>query len=66
MYGYVTPLKLKIVLALALSDAVVRDADVISVRFFSFPPPLSSTFLPIACEQPDIQSVALGLLPRRG
>ena len=41
MYGYVTPLKLKIVLALALSDAVVRDADVLSVRplppFFSFP-----------------------------
>jgi hypothetical protein len=32
VYGYVTPLKLKIVLALALSDAVVRDADVISVR----------------------------------
>lgn len=41
MYGYVTPLKLKIVLALALSDAVVRDADVISVRAFSPPhPPL--------------------------
>ena len=36
MYGYVTPLKLKIVLALALSDAVVRDADIISVR--SLPP----------------------------
>ncbi|KAH9035069.1 Sedlin [Lactarius hengduanensis] len=31
VYGYVTPLKLKIVLALALSDAVVRDADVISI-----------------------------------
>lgn len=27
-----TPLKLKIVLALALTDAVVRDADIISVR----------------------------------
>ena len=42
VYGYVTPLKLKIVLALALSDAVVRDADVISVRpllFPLFPPP---------------------------
>ncbi|KIJ70503.1 hypothetical protein HYDPIDRAFT_105246 [Hydnomerulius pinastri MD-312] len=28
-YGYVTPLKVKIVLALALSDSVVRDAEVI-------------------------------------
>ncbi|KAG9317661.1 Sedlin, N-terminal conserved region-domain-containing protein [Chiua virens] len=28
-YGYVTPLKVKIVLALALTDSVVRDADVI-------------------------------------
>ena len=32
VYGYVTPLKLKIVIALALTDAVVRDADIISVR----------------------------------
>jgi len=31
VYGYVTPLKLKIVLALALTDAVVRDADIISI-----------------------------------
>jgi hypothetical protein len=32
----VTPLKLKIVIALALTDAVVRDANIISVRpFFS-------------------------------
>lgn len=31
VYGYVTPLKVKIVLALALSDFVVRDADIISV-----------------------------------
>lgn len=35
MYGYVTPLKLKIILALALTDAVVRDANIISVRLFS-------------------------------
>jgi hypothetical protein len=28
----VTPLKLKIVLALALTDAVVHDANIISVR----------------------------------
>lgn len=31
-YGYVTPLKVKIVLALPLTDAVVRDAAVIMVR----------------------------------
>jgi hypothetical protein len=31
-YGYVTPPKVKIVLALALTDAVVRDAEVIMVR----------------------------------
>jgi len=31
VYGYVTPLKLKIVLALALTDAVVRDANIISI-----------------------------------
>jgi len=31
VYGYVTPLKLKIVLALTLTDAVVRDADIISI-----------------------------------
>ncbi|KAI0308308.1 Sedlin [Multifurca ochricompacta] len=31
VYGYITPLKLKIVIILTLSDAVVRDADVISI-----------------------------------
>ncbi len=39
VYGYVTPLKLKIVLALSLTDAVVRDADIISVRLFPLPLP---------------------------
>ncbi|KAH7929490.1 Sedlin [Leucogyrophana mollusca] len=29
-YGYITPLKVKIVIALALTDSVVRDAEVIS------------------------------------
>ena len=33
VYGYMTPLKVKIIIALELSDAVVRDADVIAVRF---------------------------------
>lgn len=31
VYGYITPLKVKIVVALALSDSVVRDAEVILV-----------------------------------
>jgi trafficking protein particle complex subunit 2 len=41
VYGYVTPLKLKIVLALALTDTVVRDANIISVR------PSSSSCYPV-------------------
>ena len=65
MYGYVTPLKLKIVVALALTDAVVRDADIISVRLFSFPPlfpPLyDSDLRPL-----DIQGTALGVLQHSG
>jgi hypothetical protein len=28
VYGYITPLKVKIVLALALSDSVVRDVEI--------------------------------------
>ncbi|KAJ3558372.1 hypothetical protein NM688_g969 [Phlebia brevispora] len=31
VYGYMTPLKVKIIIALELSDAVVRDADVITI-----------------------------------
>ena len=42
VYGYVTPLRVKIILALALTDAVVRDADVIAVRIL--PRYLSPTF----------------------
>ncbi|KAG6337347.1 hypothetical protein ID866_1720 [Astraeus odoratus] len=30
-YGYVTPLKMKMVIALALTDSVVRDVDVIMI-----------------------------------
>ena len=33
VYGYVTPLRMKIVLALALSDTVIRDVDIISVSW---------------------------------
>ncbi len=32
VYGYVTPTRIKIIIALELADAVVRDADVITVR----------------------------------
>ncbi|EIM87790.1 Sedlin [Stereum hirsutum FP-91666 SS1] len=31
VYGYITPLKVKIILALTLSDAIVRDLDVIAI-----------------------------------
>jgi len=31
VYGYVTPTRVKIILALELADAVVRDADVIAI-----------------------------------
>lgn len=32
VYGYITPLKVKIILALALTDSVVKDLDIITVR----------------------------------
>ena len=32
VYGYLTPLRVKIILALALTDAVVRDKDITEVR----------------------------------
>jgi len=42
----VTPLKLKIVLALALTDAVVRDADIVTVRlYFLLPHPHPVRFI---------------------
>ncbi|KAH9918174.1 trafficking protein particle complex 2 [Epithele typhae] len=31
VYGYMTPLKMKIIIALALTDSVVRDADVLTI-----------------------------------
>lgn len=40
VYGYMTPTRIKIVVALELADAVVRDADIISV-----------SPLPIMCAQ---------------
>jgi len=31
VYGYITPLKVKIILALALSDSVVKDLEIVTV-----------------------------------
>ncbi|CAL1711547.1 unnamed protein product [Somion occarium] len=31
VYGYMTPLKVKIIIALELSDSIVRDADVVAI-----------------------------------
>jgi len=36
VYGYITPLKVKIVLALALTDSVVKDMDILTVRATSY------------------------------
>ena len=35
VYGYITPLKVKIVIALPLTDSVVRDAEITMVTIFS-------------------------------
>lgn len=45
VYGYVTPMKMKMVVALALADTVVRDADIVLVRQHSLllPPSLLET-----------------------
>jgi len=37
VYGYITPLKVKIVIALPLSDSVVRDIETTMVRSSWFP-----------------------------
>ncbi|KAG6821254.1 hypothetical protein H0H93_002364 [Arthromyces matolae] len=38
VYGYITPLKVKIVIAIALSDSVVKDMEVVMVSQNSFQP----------------------------
>ena len=35
VYGYITPLKVKIILALALSDSVVKDLEIVTVPSLS-------------------------------
>lgn len=36
VYGYITPLKVKIVIALPLSDSVVKDAEIAAVSLAIF------------------------------
>lgn len=45
VYGYITPLKVKIILALTLTDAIVRDLDVIAVRLSLYVALFSCLFL---------------------
>jgi hypothetical protein len=40
--GYITPTRVKIIIALALADYVVRDTDVVNVRPYHFIRPLPS------------------------
>ncbi|KAF9222025.1 Sedlin [Gyrodon lividus] len=59
-YGYVTPLRVKIVLALALTDSVVRDAEVImtfKALHMAFYQAVSNPFLKldVAFESPNDQ-----------
>jgi hypothetical protein len=66
VYGYVTPLKLKIVVALALTDAVVRDVDIISVRLFLFCSTLPALYDSDPTQRLDVQGAALGVLQHSG
>jgi hypothetical protein len=58
VYSYITPLKVKIILALALTDSTVKDLDIIAVRG-AFPLDLRAK---PTCVYPDIQGNAYGLL----
>ena len=62
VYGYITPLKVKIIIVLALTDSVVRDADILTVR----PTPISPWPLlaHILARHADIPSAAHGIPPR--
>lgn len=39
MYGYITATRVKIILALTLTDAVVKDGDIIAVCIYFFSSP---------------------------
>ena len=61
VYGYITPLKVKIIIALAMTDSVVRDADVLTVRpisIFDSPPAVFTSSRPadIPCTSYGISS----------
>jgi len=59
VYGYVTPLKVKIIVALPLSDAVVKDAEIVMVSTMHndfFARELTST------KSPGVQSTSHGIL----
>lgn len=45
VYGYITPLKVKIVLSLGLTDSVVRDADITMVCVLS----IRAAIYPLYC-----------------
>ena len=65
VYGHITPLKVKIIIALALTDSVVRDADVLTVRS---PHSLRHTRLltHLAALAPDFPSSTHGIPPGCG
>ena len=56
VYGYITPLKVKIVIALPLSDMVVRDTDVVTVGG------TISSVLPLLTRHADFQGASHGIL----
>ena len=59
VYGYMTPLKVKIVLTFDLTDAVVRDADVTMVRALQTSRKCIFTpWIPL-----DISCISYGVLP---
>ncbi|KAF4619551.1 hypothetical protein D9613_005232 [Agrocybe pediades] len=52
VYGYITPLKVKIVIALPLSDSVVRDAEVTAIfkaLHMAYYSSISNPFLKLHC-----------------
>ncbi|KAF8609694.1 trafficking protein particle complex 2 [Ceratobasidium sp. AG-I] len=53
VYGYITPTRVKIILALALADYVVRDADVVNIfktMHSAYAAALSNPFLRLAAQ----------------
>ncbi|KAG9099030.1 hypothetical protein FRC06_005716 [Ceratobasidium sp. 370] len=62
VYGYITPTRVKIILALALADYVVRDADVIHIfktLHTAYAASLSNPFLRLSAAQADYAAPVL-------